>query len=222
MIDKTTLDNFIGLTKQLDSLINFKNTKNYNVPKLPQKVEYREASDPIIVNFASRIGMNSREVQLIMADLLSNPSDQELEILKELLLIAKLGHEQPSIQFQDERRLAELNYENSVARVKKFNEDVINLDENIKQVKANMSELDEYFSNVVDQLKSMAESVVYVFDDLPSDSKEIFECIKKHTKLMLFVNDIDFSRKIIIAQWDKFNNFNWNHKTQILRSLSQL
>lgn len=215
------IDFLVKKTKELYKVNTYIKNKEYYVSAPYTKLKV-ESKNKFFQPIAERLGMNSREVELLFIDIFSDPTDDEFDKIKEMLFISKLSRTNAIEQFNKEIfKTNFLNSENENNKVK-MNEEIKELKAQVIEIENSLTEINEIFEVLVDELKEILDQYSYLYNDIPDDKKVLVDIFATSSKRVNIRTDVDMARKVVIVNWPIVRSLKSSHKIQIFMKYNKL
>ncbi|MNR95649.1 hypothetical protein D3C72_267830 [compost metagenome] len=166
------------------------------------------------------IGMPGLEAEMIWNEILNNPSDHEIATIKKLLLVGKLTHTKPTLDYQLRCQSAQTAFDTEFQRCEDAKTKVIELEAELQEVMraSEFTDMMESWQRLIDNVQKYVEERENVVSRFKGHDRAFFELLKTNSKYVRVEVDETTGVELAVVIWDKVrNSLNIEHVHTILR-----
>lgn len=207
----------LGQVKQKIGNLRYR-TERAPILRMPTSTQANEKIGQII-------GISGREFELLWQEVLEDPSEHEIEVIKNLILIAKLRGGKAIEEYNRQVAAAKDRYEvelhNHVSAMEQQNEYQAELDNLLAATE--FVDLKATWASMIEEFQNYVESRDSVISHLEGDNALFFELLVKNSKhVRVEVGETDFIPRAVV-NWDSVKTgLNIEHINTILRKWARL
>lgn len=167
-----------------------------------------------------QIGMPGLEAELIWNEILQNPSEHEIATIKKLLLVGKLTHTKPTIDYQNRCQNSQDAYDVEAKRCDEAKVKVAELEEELQEVlrASEFTDMLESWQRLIDDVKIYVEARDNQVEKFKGLDRAFFELLKTNSKYVRVETDEVTGKELAVVVWDKIrDSLNIEHVHTILR-----
>lgn len=169
----------------------------------------------------AKLNVPGKQAELLVMAILDNPSDDELEVLGEMLMIAKLKHPEVLDQFNSMQQICVDKYNRDVERFETAQREFDDAAEKLKgfDLQGALGEIRKIWVNLMESLRDYLVAHDGFTEGLDGDAYKLLWVIDRNSKYLSLVASRDRPNVAKVeADWDHIVN---NLKSEHIRTILQ-
>jgi hypothetical protein len=215
------LDSSITNVRKINLLTN--NIQTLESTIATTTVKYNPPYSAKFASIANHLGFNSKELEILFTDIFNDPSQYEIDLLKQLCIYAKLRHSEATNAYQNELKKSHDNFEKSTYNYKKMQETLQTRKNELEELmqESALVNFNKIWTELIDDYYENSKTYDFKVDLYDFKTLKFHELMVRNSR---FVNNItnNIGETIADVDWNKIkNDFHHDHKRNIMKQWSE-